>query len=202
MHLPNHSFTHSFTYSLAPEFLFKAAFNPHATTHGAIGNVFGRDAFKPLYDAGIIRNFDDINAIGTIALAHLLTYSLLIVLAFLAAKWPVVLIKESFRAHKVEPRKNCTVTETGTECSFICNNLDEFEQALKAKVDLYDDLTDDEMETWLTFACSEVGYYHQSLAHSLTHSRTCACRVIKYLLAIIWNLHRRLIPVFGQSTVQ
>jgi len=93
------------------------------------------------------------------------------------------------------------VTETGTECGFICNDLDDFEVALKAKVDLYGDLTDDEMKTWLTFACNEVGFYHQSLAHSLTYSRTCARRVIKYFLAIIWNLQLRLILVFGQSMV-
>jgi len=129
------------------DFLYSVPYGPHATTHGAIGDVFGSDAFESLYDAGIIRNFDDIRTI--------------------ASKWPIVLLKEAFRAHEIDPRKNCTVADT--DCSFTCIDMAGLEESVMNMVDIYDDLTDAEMEVWMEFVCSE-GYKIFAGDHLITAS--------------------------------
>lgn len=86
------------------DFLIASPYGPHASTHGAIGSVFGCDVLDTLTEQGII-------------LSESLQISL-------CQKWGF-LMKELYRKNNISPRKDCVVGDLSVnefECGYECDS--------------------------------------------------------------------------------
>jgi len=132
------------------DFLYQAAYSPHATVHGAIGSTFGCDKFDDLYEKGLIDSTDKQVTI--------------------CRQWGFTM-KELYRGHFIEMRDDCsykttdtktksgsaytTINEENMQCGFTCTDdkYEDIPSKLKHYVDDQDTLTDDQMIEWRDFVC-------------------------------------------------
>jgi len=120
---------------------------PHASTHGAIGGVFGCDTMDDLLQSGYIQSS-----------AH--QYKL-------CAKWGFY-IKEMYRGLYLSPQTDCSTNDDvdyeETSCGFVCNEgksddmLDMMKNTLSFSDYVPEDMSDEGWETWRDFICTGSGW--------------------------------------------
>jgi hypothetical protein len=126
------------------DFMDYAPFGPHASTHGAIGGVYGCDVFDPLVEQGLLK--DETSA------------------QHICKKWSI-LLKELYRADFISPVTGCEMAGYGVDdndCGFICDDddADSMESSLKGLITteyVPSDYSDDIWEQWRDFVCSGDG---------------------------------------------
>ncbi len=98
------------------EFLDYSSHEPHATTHGALGSIFGCDLFIPLLDAGLLKDLDSLHST--------------------CKKWGFYM-KDFYRSNLIYPSNDCTVTSLdydGTDCSVGCPTDEELLEELSEDI--------------------------------------------------------------------
>lgn len=96
------------------DFFDIAPFAPHASTHGAVGGVYGCDVFDPLTEAGVIVDFTSQKK--------------------LCKKWSIIM-KELYRADMITPKTGCSASSynmSGISCGFECGESDSEISSMKA----------------------------------------------------------------------
>lgn len=135
-------------YTDLSDFLSHAPFAPHASTHGAIGAVYGCDIMDNLLEEGIIADEDSQRKI--------------------CKKWGFYL-KELYRSNLIAPKpaSECTVESMdydGITCGFDCNedtSSNVFEAAMKALISsdwVPSTITNKGWDKWVDFVCTGDGY--------------------------------------------
>jgi len=129
------------------EFLNNAPYGPHASTHGAIGAVYGCDMMNELTEGGYIKDDDTQRKI--------------------CKKWGFYL-KELYRANLIFKKESseCSVSSLdmeGISCGITCSeeNYDSIPDAIKGQIttaDVPDDMDDSGWEVWRDFVCTGNGY--------------------------------------------
>ena len=133
------------------DFLYEAAYAPHANVHGSIGSVYGCDKLDELHTKGLISDTDKQLTI--------------------CRQWGFTM-KELYRGHFIEMRDDCSYETTETlssftssgyttvnantmTCGVVCTDdkYDEFPTKLKHYVDDTGTLTDEQMKDWRDFVC-------------------------------------------------
>jgi len=126
------------------DFFDLAPFAPHASTHGAIGGVFGCDIFDPLMADGLIRDDSSRRRI--------------------CKKWSIIL-KELYRSNFISPKANCTATSydyTGVSCGYECVEQDSsaMQSSLKNLITTQyvpEEMTQEGWNKWRDFVCTGDG---------------------------------------------
>lgn len=98
------------------EFLDYSSHQPHATTHGALGSIFGCDLFIPLLDAGLLKDMDSLHST--------------------CKKWGFYM-KDFYRSNLIFPSDDCTVTGLGYDeilCSVGCPTDEELLEELSENI--------------------------------------------------------------------
>jgi len=135
-------------YTDMADFLDIAPFAPHASTHGAIGAVFGCDMMDQMLEAGVIADAKSQRAI--------------------CKKWGFYL-KELYRSNLITPRDDCSITsldsplDGGIDCGFTCIDMtySTMRAAMKALISsewVPDDMTAKAWDTWVDYVCSGDGW--------------------------------------------
>lgn len=145
--LPSCSAFYSFLFKQTDylDFLYEAAYSPHASVHGAIGSTYGCDKMQPLLEAGALTS-----QASLIAVCHMWAFGL----------------KELFRDHYIEPRTDCVASsmdEGDIDCGFTCveshyNDLPSKIKQLTFFQAEFETLTDDKMSLWRDFICTGDGF--------------------------------------------
>jgi len=126
-------------------FLEIAPYLPHASLHGAIGGVFGCDAFDDLLDKGLI--LDETSKV------------------MICSKWGFYL-KELYRYNYITPNENCKAKSMDPDdisCGFTCNEDLYSGMAAMMKKTVNNAYTPtamsaDKWEDWRDFVCSGDGF--------------------------------------------
>lgn len=131
-------------YTDFPSFMYEAAFTPHGSTHGAIGNVYGCDLFAPLVEKGMLTDTD--TAIT------------------LCSKWPFM-VKEMYRGNLISRAETseCTImdfTYDGIDCKIVCDStkLTEIQSYLKQNLKASVPSSFKDYSLWSDWLCTGDSY--------------------------------------------
>lgn len=127
-------------YDTLTDFLTQAPYAPHASTHGAIGSVFGCDLLDDMTANGLI-----VDSASQIKLCQ---------------KWGFMM-KELYRKNYITPRTDCSYSSLdykGIDCSFTCNEeksdtmTSQLEQLIDSRY-VGDFLNQEQWGEWKSFVC-------------------------------------------------
>lgn len=127
-------------YDTLTDFLTQSPYAPHASTHGAIGSVFGCDLMDDMTAQGLITD-----SAAQIKLCQ---------------KWGFMM-KELYRKNFITPRTDCSYTTLdyeGIDCGFTCNTdkSDTMSSQLEQLIDsryVGDFLNQEQWAKWKSFVC-------------------------------------------------
>lgn len=127
-------------YSTFSDFMSQAPYSPHASTHGAIGSVFGCDLMDPLLEAGLIVSAEE--------------------QVKLCQKWGFMM-KELYRKDYLISRTDCSYSDLsyeGVDCGFSCNEerIDTLDEQLEQLISsqYVGTLKKSQWGEWKDFVCT------------------------------------------------